>query len=107
MSTENTPRNNIERSRQTFEQSQESTDEAENNLSLNTIVPNNTPDSSSDQTLTQIDQRRALKVRKVKSELKYIDPPVKDAEKRTISKSDHEFSNENDVSIFLHRLDTN
>lgn len=51
--------------------------------------------------MSQAEQRKTLKVRKVKSEVKYIEPPVKDANKNKESKSDHEFSNESDVSYNL------
>ena len=60
-------------------------------------APLNTPT-----TMSQSDQRKTLKVRKVKSEVKYNEPPVKEANKKNKeSKSDHEFSNENDVSCNL------
>lgn len=42
--------------------------------------------------------RKLLKVRKVKSEMKYVEPTPKDSSKKKESKSDHEFANETDVS---------
>lgn len=77
---EATPRNNIEHSQKAISHS-----------------VHNSPNTS-ERTLTQRDQRKALKVRKVKSEVKYNEPPPKDSSQRKISKSDHEFANESDVS---------
>lgn len=49
--------------------------------------------------ITQKETRKALKVRKVKSEMKYVEPPtIKESAKKKESKSDHELANETDVS---------
>lgn len=43
-------------------------------------------------------QRQVLHVRKVRSEMKYVETYSKDNSKKRESKSDHEFANERDVS---------
>lgn len=44
--------------------------------------------------------RKVLKVRKVKSEMKYVEPMSNSmSSKKKESKSDHEFANETDVSL--------
>lgn len=42
--------------------------------------------------------RQVLHVRKVRSEMKYVESYSKDNSKKRESKSDHEFANERDVS---------
>lgn len=48
--------------------------------------------------LPEMQQRKPLKVRKVRSEMKYVEANLKDQAKNRESKSDHEFANERDVS---------
>lgn len=50
--------------------------------------------------LPEIQQRKPLKVRKVRSEMKYVEANLKDQPKNRESKSDHEFANERDVYYY-------
>lgn len=62
----------------------------------------NNPKNIEVQVMTGKDLRKCMKVRKVKSEMKYVDTPtLRDGSKRDKkkeSKSDHEFANDSDVS---------
>ncbi|XP_017476158.1 PREDICTED: protein Cep78 homolog [Rhagoletis zephyria] len=51
--------------------------------------------------------RKPLKVRKVKSEMKYVEPSPKDSSKKKESKSDHEFANETDFQLTTVQFETN
>ncbi|XP_018797149.1 PREDICTED: protein Cep78 homolog [Bactrocera latifrons] len=51
--------------------------------------------------------RKPLKVRKVKSEMKYVEPTPKDSSKKKESKSDHEFANETDFQLTAVHFETN
>ncbi|XP_054726432.1 protein Cep78 homolog [Anastrepha obliqua] len=51
--------------------------------------------------------RKLLKVRKVKSEMKYVEPAPKDSSKKKESKSDHEFANETDFQLTTVHFETN
>ncbi|CAD6993221.1 protein Cep78 homolog [Ceratitis capitata] len=51
--------------------------------------------------------RKLLKVRKVKSEMKYVEPTPKDPTKKKESKSDHEFANETDFKLTAVHFETN
>uniref|UniRef100_A0A1B0B4Y5 Protein Cep78 homolog n=1 Tax=Glossina palpalis gambiensis TaxID=67801 RepID=A0A1B0B4Y5_9MUSC len=58
--------------------------------------------------ITQKETRKALKVRKVKSEMKYAEPPtVKESAKKKESKSDHELANETDFQLSAVHFETN
>lgn len=49
--------------------------------------------------LPEMQQRKPLKVRKVRSEMKYVEANLKDQAKNRESKSDHEFANERDFKL--------
>lgn len=60
------------------------------------------PINGESQVMTGKELRKSMKIRKVRSEMKYVETPtVKDAakkDKKKESKSDHEFANDSDVS---------
>ncbi|KAI8118353.1 Protein Cep78 like protein [Lucilia cuprina] len=95
VSNDSTPRNNIILAKQTNRKASEMS---------NPSVPLNSPS-----TLSQSEQRKSLKVRKVKSEVKYTESEVKDSNrsKNKESKSDHEFSNETDFQLTAIHFETN
>lgn len=70
------------------------------NAAANPSAPLNSP-SHSNHPMTQLEQRKNHKVRKVRSEVKYVDPPAKNSIriKNKETKSDHESLNETDVSL--------
>ncbi|KAM7359965.1 protein Cep78 homolog isoform 2-T4 [Cochliomyia hominivorax] len=92
-SNESTPRNNLALEKQS------------NHKELNPNAPLNSPTSM----MTQSDQRKNVKVRKVKSEIKYTDSPAKNRSrnKDKESKSDHEFANEADFQLKAIQFETN
>lgn len=85
--------------RQTAHRLQQSTEKEQEEYETISIPFNSISSKTSEQTLTPKESRKSHKVRKVKSEMKYVESPPKDSAKRKISKSDHEFSNESDVSL--------
>ncbi|XP_075148341.1 protein Cep78 homolog [Haematobia irritans] len=90
-----TPRNNIMRSRKSSRNgAQDSLAEVDGQQ--------NSPASNA-----ASEQRKPHKVRKVKSEVKYTDPIPNDPEKRKISKSDQEFSNESDGNLASVHFESN
>ncbi|XP_011290207.2 protein Cep78 homolog [Musca domestica] len=97
---EATPRQSAHR----LQQSTEIEQEEDETIS---IPFNGISSKTSEQTLTPKESRKSHKVRKVKSEMKYVESPPKDSAKRKISKSDHEFSNESDGNIPAIQIESN
>lgn len=92
INNDTTPHNNLTLAKQSNRKTSTKT---------NTSVQINSPsDMNPPSMMTQSEQRKTLKVRKVKSEVKYVECPAKDSvyHKNKESKSDHEFANETDVS---------
>ncbi|XP_065361879.1 protein Cep78 homolog [Calliphora vicina] len=98
-SNDTTPRNNMALVKQTNHKGSEIS---------NPSAPLNSP-STLKLPMSQAEQRKNLKVRKVKSEVKYIEPAAKDStrSKNKESKSDHEFSNETDFQLTAIHFETN
>lgn len=74
-----------------------------NTTEVTDLMPASNNNKHTRQSKSKEGTRKVHKVRKVKSEMKYIDPPQKDANKKKESKSDHEFANEFDVSLQFQR----